>query len=429
MKSIFKKIVSSIIQFESKLIIKKYNPKIVAVTGSVGKTSTKDAIFSVLATSLYVRKSEKSFNSDIGIPLTILGCENAWNDPFKWFVNIWKGFCLIAFKNKYPEWLVIEVGADRPDDIKNITKWLKPDIAVLTRFAKTPVHIEFFGSRDALIREKKYLIDAVKASGIIIANADDTDAMSMADKSKIRSLTYGLFGDADIKASNVGINYTNGIADGMIFKVEQKENAVPILIKGSIGIQNIYSSLAAIAVGFSQNINFVKAGEGLLKHESPKGRMRIIRGIKDATIIDDTYNSSPVALEAALGILKDIKTQGRKIAVLGDMMELGKHSVEEHYEAGKKVADSCDILMTVGIRSRKMAEGALDAKMSDLNIFQFENSLEAGRSLQGILKIGDVVLIKGSQSIRMERVVEEVMAEPEKASEILVRQEEEWKKR
>jgi UDP-N-acetylmuramoyl-tripeptide--D-alanyl-D-alanine ligase len=330
MKSIFKKIVSSIIQFESKLIIKKYNPKIVAVTGSVGKTSTKDAIFSVLATTLYVRKSEKSFNSDIGIPLTILGCENAWNDPFKWFLNIWKGFCLIVCKNQYPEWLVIEVGADRPDDIKNITKWLKPDIAVLTRFAKTPVHIEFFGSRDALIKEKKYLVDAIKRNGIIIANADDMDAMNMAEKSKAKVISYGLLGDADIKASNIGINYTDGIADGMMFKVEQKENAVPILIKGSIGIQNIYSSLAAIAVGFSQNINFVKAGEGLLKHESPKGRMRIMKGIKNTTIIDDTYNSSPVALEAALGILKDIETKGRKIAVLGDMMERGKHSAEEH---------------------------------------------------------------------------------------------------
>lgn len=429
MKSIFKKIVSNIIQFESKLIIKKYNPKIVAVTGSVGKTSTKDAIFSVLATSLYVRKSEKSFNSDIGIPLTILGCENAWNNPIKWFLNIWKGLCLIICKTKYPEWLVIEVGADRPDDIKNITKWLKPDIAVLTRFAKTPVHIEFFGSRDALIKEKKYLVDAVKKDGIVIANADDIDAMNMAEKSKAKILTYGFFGEADIKASNIAINYTDGIADGMLFKVEQKENAVPILIKGSVGIQNIYSSLAAITVGFSQNINFIKASEGLLKHEAPKGRMIVMKGIKNTTIIDDTYNSSPVALEAALGVLKKIETKGRKIAILGDMMELGKHSVEEHYEAGKKVTDSCDILMTVGVRSRKMAEGALDAKMSELNIFQFDNSVEVGKALQDILKEGDVALIKGSQSTRMERAVEEVMAEPERASEILVRQEEEWKKR
>jgi UDP-N-acetylmuramyl pentapeptide synthase len=280
-----------------------------------------------------------------------------------------------------------------------------------------------------LIKEKKYLVDAIKRNGIIITNSDDEDAFDMAEKSKVKVLTYGLFGEADIKASNIGIDYKDGVVDGMVFKVEQKENIVPILIKGSIGIQNIYSSLAAIAVGFSQNINFVKAGEGLLKHEAPKGRMKIIKGIKSTTIIDDTYNSSPVALEAALDVLKEIKTKGRKIAVLGDMMELGKHSVEEHYEAGKKVAKSSDILITVGIRSRKIVEGALDLGMNELNIFQFENSLEAGKALQDLLSKNDIVLIKGSQSTRMERAVEEIMAEPEKAVEILVRQEEEWKKR
>jgi len=154
MKSVFKKIISKILQFESNLVIKKYKPKIIAVTGSVGKTSSKDAIFSVMATSFYVRKSEKSFNSDIGIPLTILGCENAWSNPLKWFLNIWKGVCLICLKNNYPEWLVIEVGADRPNDIKNISKWLKPDVVVVTRFAKVPVHVEFFGNRESLKRKE-----------------------------------------------------------------------------------------------------------------------------------------------------------------------------------------------------------------------------------------------------------------------------------
>ncbi|MFA6227130.1 MAG: UDP-N-acetylmuramoyl-tripeptide--D-alanyl-D-alanine ligase [Candidatus Paceibacterota bacterium] len=431
MKSIFKKIITKIIQFESRLVLKKYNPKVVAVTGSVGKTSTKDAIFSVMSGSFYVRKSEKSFNSDIGIPLTILGCPNAWSNPFKWLNNIWEGLRLIIWRQSYPEWLILEVGADRPGDIKNISKWLRPDVVVLTRFAQIPVHIEFFKNRDEIIKEKWYLVDALKYDGVLIANADDVDAMKMTQRANTRILKYGLLGDADIKASNIEIHYEEKTRtpDGMIFKVGYLNNSVPIIIKYSLGMQSIYSSLAAISVGLSQDVNLVKAGEGLLKHESPKGRMRILLGIKNTTILDDTYNSSPVALHSALKALKDIKTKARKIAVLADMMELGKHSTEEHYEAGKLVAESSDILMTVGVRSRRIAEGALDNGLGELNVFQFDNSVEAGTALQDILREGDIILIKGSQSTRMERTVEEVMAEPEKAEELLVRQEEEWKKR
>ena len=128
MKSTFKKIIGLIIEWQAKLIIRKYKPKIVAVTGSVGKTSTKDAIFSVMSQFFYTRKSEKSFNSDIGIPLTIMGCPNGWYDPILWLKNILEGFYLIFFKAPYPQWLVLEVGADRPNDIKNVTKWLKPDV-------------------------------------------------------------------------------------------------------------------------------------------------------------------------------------------------------------------------------------------------------------------------------------------------------------
>jgi UDP-N-acetylmuramoyl-tripeptide--D-alanyl-D-alanine ligase len=430
LKNAFKKIISKIIQFEAKLVLRKYHPKIVAVTGSVGKTSTKDAIFSVLASSFYVRKSEKSFNSDIGIPLTILGCPNAWNNPIKWFLNIWNGIKLVVFKANYPEWLILEVGADRPGDIKSVTRWLKPDVVVLTKFAKTPVHIEFFKNREGVIKEKAYLAAALKHDGVLVVNADDEDAMNITKNISTKIIKYGLLGDADVKASNISVHYnTNSKSDGTIFKVDYLNNSVPIIITDSLGIPNVYSSLAAVSVGISQGVNIIKAGEGLLKHEPPRGRMRIIPGIKNTTILDDTYNSSPVALISALNSLKEVKTSGRKIAVLADMMELGKHSVDEHYEIGKLVAGICDILVTVGIRSRKMAEGALDEKMDDKNIFQFEDSVSAGKEVQNILKENDVILVKGSQSTRMEKVVLEIMLNPDKAEDVLVRQEEEWKNR
>ena len=133
-KQIFKKIVTLIIEAEARLVIRKYNPKIIAITGSVGKTSTKDAIFAVVDDTLIARKSEKSFNSEIGLPLTILDCENAWSDPFHWLKNILKGLALIVTNVHYPKWLVLEIGAGMPGDIARATNLIVPDIVVFTRF-------------------------------------------------------------------------------------------------------------------------------------------------------------------------------------------------------------------------------------------------------------------------------------------------------
>ncbi len=429
MKSVFKKIISAILQLEAALVLKKYKPKIVAITGNIGKTSTKDAIFSVMSREFYTRKSEKSFNSDIGIPLTIIGRQNAWYNPIEWIKNIFAGLELILIRRSYPEWLILEVGADRPGDIKKISKWLHPDVVVITAFAKVPVHIEFFKGREEVIREKKYLAESLKHDGYLIVNGDDDDAMRMREELKYNSLVYGTDKVSDLVASDVKIYYEEDKPSGMTFKVGYGENIIPIVIKGSLGMQNIYSSLAALAVGMTQKINLIEAGEALLNHESPKGRVKIINGIKNSLILDDTYNSSPAAVSNALLILKDIKKMKRKIAVLGDMLELGRHSSEEHYEAGKLAAECSDILFTVGVRARRIAEGALDAEMDEEKIFQFEDSKSAGEFLKDMIKEGDCVIVKGSQSMRMEKVVYEIMADPENASEFLVRQDEEWKKK
>ncbi len=380
-----------------------------------------------MSSSFFVRKSEKSYNSDIGIPLTVLGCQNAWLNPIRWLINLIKGLELIMFNCNYPEWLILEVGADRPGDIKKITKWLKPDVTVLTAFPKVPTHVEFFKDREAVIKEKKYLVDALKHNGILVVNGDDEDSMKIMDGSKNISIVYGTTKLSDLVATEA-VNYygDDGHIEGLTFKVEYNGNVIPIVIKGSLGAKSIYSPLAAIALGLTQKINIVKSAEALLDLEASKGRMRIIKGIKNTTIIDDTYNSSPIALSSALYSLKHIKNIGRRIVVLGDMLELGKHSVDEHYKIGKIVAEACDVLITVGIRSRKIAEGALDTLMDKNNIYQFEQSMETGKQLINIIKENDLILVKGSQSMRMERVVKELMCEPEKANEILVRQEEEW---
>ena len=124
----FKRIITAILTWEARAVLERYHPKIIAVTGSVGKTTTKDAIFAALSPHVHVRKSEKSFNSDLGVPLAILGLESGWHDPLKWIANIFHGLSLILFENDYPRWLVLEVGADRPGDIRRIARWLRPDI-------------------------------------------------------------------------------------------------------------------------------------------------------------------------------------------------------------------------------------------------------------------------------------------------------------
>lgn len=428
MKNFFKKIIAKLLELEARAVLKKYKPRIIAVTGSVGKTSTKDAIYAAIFKSFHTRKSEKSFNSDIGVPLTILGCNNAWNDPLKWLQNLWRGLQLVLFTTAYPEWLILEVGADRPGDIKKISDWLKPDVVVVTKFSKVPVHIEYFKDKEAVVAEKGNLVSALKHDGFLVLNSDDEDAFAFKTKTPNPVMTYGQLGDAEVRATNYSI-YHNEETDepyGIYFKVEYQGNCLPVKIMGTLGQNNIYACLAALTVGIGLKINLVELVENMSQFVPPKSRMNIIKGLKKTVIIDDTYNSSPVALNSALETLKSLKIKGRRIAVLGDMMELGKHSASAHKEAGVWAASACDILVAVGLRSRALAESAIDAGLEEDMVLQFDNSVEAGQYLKEIIKEGDIVLVKGSQSMRMEKIVKEVMAEPERAAELLVRQDEEW---
>lgn len=415
-------------------MLRKYKPRIIAVTGSVGKTSTKDAIFQVFSSRGFVRKSEKSFNSDIGVPLTILGVSNAWNNPVAWIKNIVEGFFLVVFPRRYPEWLVLEVGADRPGDIKRIAEWLKPDIVVVTRFAPVPVHVEFFGTAEAVIREKSELVRALKEDGALILSADDDDVMGLKDLArKVKITTFGLSRAADVSASKIKITYEGRLLSrhpsGTAFSLNKEKQNVEIALKGSVGRQIIYASLAASAVGLTVGLKISDVAADLNKHEGPPGRMRLIEGIKHTTIIDDSYNSSPVAAREALDALNSLTLKGRKVAVLGDMLELGRFSVQEHKAIGAYAAVRADKLITVGVRSRDTADGALDVGFSEENIMQFDDARTAGKVLEGFIAPGDVILIKGSQGIRMERAVEEIMAHPEDKEELLVRQDREWQSR
>ena len=435
MKNIFKKLVVFIITLQARAVLRKYKPVIVAVTGSVGKTSTKDAIYAVLAKSARVRKSEKSFNSEIGLPLTILGVPNAWNNPFRWLQNIIDGVFILVFNAQYPEWLVLEVGADRPGDITSLSKWLPVDIAVITLLPEMPVHVEFFDSPEAVIEEKAAIIDAIVPGGVLALFADDPRTLGLQHRlpaPDARIITFGFAEGADVRGEHVKLLQEKGKDNwpiGMTATITSDGVSVPLEIAGAAGAHAFLPALAAAAVGAALHKPLGDIAGALESYDPPPGRMRLIRGVKDTLIIDDTYNASPEATVAALTTLGMITTKGREMAVLADMMELGRHSTEEHRKIGEYAAKHADMLVTVGFRARDIAATALDNGMPESNILQFENSGKAGAELQNLIKEGDCVLVKGSQSMRMERVVEEIMAEPDRAGELLVRQDAEWKKR
>jgi UDP-N-acetylmuramoyl-tripeptide--D-alanyl-D-alanine ligase len=431
-KKILKKIVVVILNWEARLVLKKYKPKIVGVTGNVGKTSTKEAVAAVLATKYKVRKSEKSYNSELGMPLTVIGCSTAWNSFFGWVENIYRGLILILFKEEYPEWLVLEIGADRPGDIKSIAKKIKFDVAIVSRLPDVPVHIEFFKSKEQVIDEKMSLPLSVRQNGLVVLNADDENIMSRLDKVKAKVVLYGFKENCEVRATNDHIMYEDrdsfSVPVGLAFKVDNHGSNVPVRVPGAVGSHLVYPILAAIATGTELGINLVTAIEALALHDTPPGRLHLVAGMNNSTILDDTYNSSPVAVEAALKALGEIETSGRKIAVLGDMMELGSHTAEAHKQIGMFAVKVANILITVGVRSKFTYESAMSGLDQD-KISHFNTSKEAGEYLKTLIGVGDVVLVKGSQSMRMERVVEAIMADPTNKEKLLVRQDEEWGKR
>lgn len=429
-KTLIKKIIAALLRREAQLILAKYHPKIVAVAGSVGKTSTKDAIVAVLAGKYFVRGSSKSYNSEFGVPLTILNCHTAWNNPLGWGRNLLEGLALIAFKNPYPEWLVLEIGSDRPGDIADLAKWLKFNAVVLTSLPPLPVHVEFFASAEELNAEDFSIVESLIPNGVAVLNADDEIMTALAKKFLGQRISYGFSAEAIVQASNEKILYEEGVKgkkpNGLTFKVDYDGGSYPVRLEGFLGKHQIYPVLAAIALGLSQGLNIVSMVESLRLHEGPPGRLRLISGRDDVLILDDTYNSSPAALAAALQTLGQIETTGRRVAVIGDMLELGLHTVEAHKEAGRLAAGVSDIIATVGLRAKFITEGARAAKFNLKNLHHYHDYQSAIAGLPKIIKSGDVVLIKGSQSVRLEKLVGALMAEPEKKAALLCRQDREW---
>lgn len=426
MKELYKKIVIGILTLEARIVLKKYQPKIIAITGSVGKTSTKDAIFTIMNKQYFTWRSKKSFNSESGVPLTILNCPTGWNNPFLWLKNIFKGLSLIVFRHPYPQWLILEIGADRPGDIQKVSKWLPIDIAVITYVGDVPVHVEFYESPDEVLHEKSFLMNALTEDATLILNADDERVHSLKEQAKCTTIMYGTHEDADVRADSIELAYTDGKPAGVRFVTTYNNEQQTVHMPEILGKHHTYTALAALSAAMTAGISLEQATASIAGYVPPPGRLRLLNGVKEARIIDDTYNAAPAAMMAGLETLRDIRTEGKRIAILGDMLELGDYAVETHKQIGKHAAEACDYLFLVGPRSRYIAQGALLGGLSEKRVREFDDARLAGKHVELMVEKGDIVFVKGSQGIRMEKAVEELMEHPENKHQVLVRQEKEW---
>lgn len=422
-----------ILQFKLKilagLILKKYQPEVVAVTGSVGKTTTKEAIAAVLSAKFLVRAPLKNYNNEIGVPLTIIGEDSPGSSLFGWLGVFFRAWSLLLTRDKnYPQIIVLELGVDRPGDMLYLTKLSKPRVGVVTAVSHS--HLEFFGSIEKIKKEKQGLIESLPPKGLAVLNADDELVVSMAEASRAKVLTYGFNMGADLRAVDLRFNFDKGegFLPGLSFKLEADGSSVPVFLREAISDKAVLSALSAAAVAKHFGFNLVEIAAALEHFNLPKGRLQVLRGIKQSVIIDDTYNASPDSTLAALAVVKLASLiGGEKIAILGEMLELGHYTEEGHRLVGKRVCDAgISQLILVGERSHFIAEGAKSLGFNPDNIFYFSNAREAGDFAVQRISRGDLVLVKGSQGSRMEKAVLEIMAEPQRASDLLVRQGLEW---
>ncbi|MCK4635699.1 MAG: UDP-N-acetylmuramoyl-tripeptide--D-alanyl-D-alanine ligase [Candidatus Moranbacteria bacterium] len=417
------------LKFMAKTILWRHEPFVIAVTGSIGKTTTKEAIYHLVKTEYRTWTAKKNFNNEIGVPLTIIGAEcgaSSLSDFFQ-ISKMWLKTLLGVIK--YPKMLVLELGIDRPDDMNYLLSIVKIDIAVVNHI--TNVHQEFFKNIDQIAKEKGKIVEKLKKSsngGFAILNEDDPRVKKMASRTNGGVMTYGYSDEADLYASDISQIFENNKFQGLSFKLNYEGKSIPIRLKHVLADYHIYAVLVAIAVGNVLKINMVDLAEQVNSFHPPVGRMNSLEGINSSMVIDDTYNSSPKATEAAINSLSNIPNQ-RKIAVLGDMLELGKDEARDHKRVVKLLSENnIEIIFLVG--RRMMEAGNFFEKSENNTIVKFFDSpLEAGNELRKIVKSGDLILVKGSQGMRMEKVVERIIQDNGNVEKLLCRQDFNWKEK
>jgi UDP-N-acetylmuramoyl-tripeptide--D-alanyl-D-alanine ligase len=342
---------------------------LIGITGSAGKTTTKEMIATLIGTERRTFKSWGNFNNLIGCPLCI---DNTPDDA---------------------EVVVSEMGMNHKGEIARLAGLAHPDIGVYTNIG--PVHIEFFGTIEKIAEAKRELLENVKPGGSIVINVDNKYVMDISQTFAGKKVTYGIDHDAEFRGTGIR---ENGLL-GTSFTVQGHTFELPLP-----GRHNLENLLAAIATARTAGISWDGIARGV-RELKPAYHRGVIVPWRGATIYDDTYNSNPYALSRALALMEQVEVPGRRIAVVGDMLELGEKELEFHHQAGFNVPDGVDGLVGVGPRTKAFLEGARDAGFNPEDLHHFDKAEQAGEFLKEFIREGDLVLIKASRGIGLDKIV------------------------
>lgn len=344
----------------------------VGITGNVGKTTAKEATAAAIGARFRVLKSAASFNNEIGVPLTFLGIEPSH------------------------EAAVIEMGFYVPGEIADLCALVRPRIGAITRIPDVPVHYARTPSVEAIASGKAELIESLPAGGIALLNADDPRVRALAPRTRARVVLFGESADAALRATEVRADGLEGLRFVVTYEGKRADVRVPLP-----GRHVVVAALVALGSAVALGVPLEEAAVALATLEQPRHRMEVRRGDR-LTVIDDSYNSSPAAVLAALAVLRTI--QARRIAVIGDMLELGALSADAHEEVGREAAKSADVLVGVGPLAETAVAAARRAGLKDTHTVA--DGAEALILLKRIQRPGDVILVKGSHSLALDRVAE-----------------------
>lgn len=411
MKECVLKVVARLLGGAARRMAAKLSPTtlVVGVTGSSGKTSTKEAIGELVKIAFgdNCLISSGNLNNEIGLPLALLGYRevpSAWQYPF-----VIIGSYIRGWRKKVLGAYVLEYAVDRPGDMDKLISIIRPNVAVITNIAS--VHLENYSSIEELIDEKLKIALNLPGSGAVVYNGDDENLTIHIKKLNLscRQITFGSGKDNDIRLSS--------------HKLESNKTEFSIVVDGkerrysinALGEQHVMATLPVAAVAKLMELDSETVSKALEKYEPLPGRGNIIFGVKDSVIINDTYNANPLSTEKMLDVLRHMPGP-KKVAVLGDMLELGDHSKYEHERILTIAKKSADMVVAVG---RRMAEPKIAHH-------SFLSPMEAAQFLKDNLGEGTVLAVKGSQSMRMEFIVKELMLDRQKADELLPRQNQTW---
>jgi UDP-N-acetylmuramoyl-tripeptide--D-alanyl-D-alanine ligase len=356
----------------------RFNIPVVAITGSVGKTSTKDFVACVLGKKYNVLKTAGNYNNEIGLPLTIFNLDEKHQAA------------------------VLEMGMSALGEISRLTAVARPDVAIITNVGIS--HIEKLGSKQNILKAKLEILEGLdKEKGLLLLNGEDGLLKGLRGLLDVRTVFYGMDEDMDYRATNITSKGEFGASFDIV--VEGREYTVDIKIPGA---HNVKNALAAIAAGRELGVPMDQIVSGIAECSGGKMRMDVVEA-NGFRIINDAYNACPQSAEAALRALADFKTNGRRIAVLGDMLELGSWAADAHAQVGKAAfAEGVDMLVAVGENAKYTASGAIEAGIDEKSVAVFGAIEEAARFIQGILPKDDIILIKGSRGMKMEALVEKL---------------------